>query len=105
VITDNDVSTRAQSLLMPELARISTLISSNRELSFNEILLFVDDLKTYCDRDFDVAYSWRAYNRAMKYEDMNIVLRTEERKRERERAREIYLSTHPWEAIPMWDVT
>jgi hypothetical protein len=36
----------------------------------------------------------------MKYEDMDIVLRTEERKRERERAREIYLSTHPWETIP-----
>jgi hypothetical protein len=41
----------------------------------------------------------------MKYENMNIVLRTEERKRERERATEIYLSAHPWEAIPMWNVT
>ncbi|CAG8226617.1 unnamed protein product [Penicillium nalgiovense] len=41
---------------MPELAHISTLISSNRELSFDEMLLFVDDLKTYCERDFDVAY-------------------------------------------------
>jgi hypothetical protein len=41
---------------------------------------------------------------AMEYEDMNIVLQTEERRRERERARDIYLST-PWETIPMWDVT
>jgi hypothetical protein len=48
-----------------------------------------------------VSNSWRAYNRAMKYEDMDIVLRTEERNRERERARKIYLSTHPWETIPM----
>lgn len=56
VISENDVSTRAQSLLMPELAHISTLMSSTRELSFDEMLLFVDDLKTYCERDFDVAY-------------------------------------------------
>ena len=56
VISDNNVSTRAQSLLMPELAHISTLMSSDRELSFDEMLLFVDDLKTYCERDVDVAY-------------------------------------------------
>ncbi|KAI3240761.1 hypothetical protein DTO012A7_2460 [Penicillium roqueforti] len=56
VISENDVSTRAQSLLMPELAHISTLMSSDRELSFDEMLLFVDDLKTYCERDSDVAY-------------------------------------------------
>ncbi|KAJ5471326.1 hypothetical protein N7530_008683 [Penicillium desertorum] len=56
VISENDVSTRAQSLLMPELAHISTLMSSDRELSFDEMLLFVDDLKTHCERDFDVAY-------------------------------------------------
>ncbi|KAJ5828644.1 uncharacterized protein N7525_006897 [Penicillium rubens] len=56
VISENDVSTRAQSLLIPELAHISTLISSTRELSFDEMLLFVDDLKTYCERDFDVTY-------------------------------------------------
>jgi hypothetical protein len=43
---------------------------------------------------------------AMEYENVNIVFRTEERRRERERerARDIYLST-PWETIPMWDVT
>lgn len=56
VISDNDVSMRAQSLLMPETARISTLMSSDRELSFNEMLLFVDDLKAHCERDFGVAY-------------------------------------------------
>jgi hypothetical protein len=33
---------------------------------------------------------------AMEYEEMNIVLRTEERRGNRERARDIYLST-PWE--------
>jgi hypothetical protein len=35
---------------------------------------------------------------------VNIVLWTEERRRKRVRARDIYLST-PWETIPMWDVT
>ncbi|KAJ5085600.1 hypothetical protein N7532_010371 [Penicillium argentinense] len=33
VISDNDVSTRPQSLIMPEIVKISTLISSERELS------------------------------------------------------------------------
>ena len=51
---DNDVCTRAQALIMPEFARISTLISFDGELSFNEMLLFVEDLKTRCERDFDV---------------------------------------------------
>jgi hypothetical protein len=41
---------------MPEIARISTLMSSDRELSFDEMLIFVDDLKAHCERDFDVAY-------------------------------------------------
>jgi hypothetical protein len=31
-------------------------MSSDRELSFDETLLFVEDLKTHCERDFDVAY-------------------------------------------------
>jgi hypothetical protein len=56
VISDNDVSTRAQSLIMPEIAKISALMSSDRELSFNEMLLFVDDLRSHCERDFEVAY-------------------------------------------------
>ncbi|GFF57283.1 hypothetical protein IFM46972_10749 [Aspergillus udagawae] len=41
VISDNDVSTRAQSFLMPELAHISTVVSYDRELSFDEMLLFL----------------------------------------------------------------
>ncbi|KAJ5917592.1 hypothetical protein N7466_011146 [Penicillium verhagenii] len=52
--TENDVCMRAQSLLMPEIARISPLMSSDRELSADEMLLFVEDLKTHCERDFDV---------------------------------------------------
>lgn len=59
MITDIDVSMWAQSLLMPEIAWISVLMSSDRELSFNEMLLFVDDLKTYCERDFEVVYLLR----------------------------------------------
>ncbi|KAJ5711789.1 hypothetical protein N7488_005945 [Penicillium malachiteum] len=54
--TENHVCTRAQSLLMPEIARISPLMSSDRELYSDEMLLFVEDLKTHCERDFDVAY-------------------------------------------------
>lgn len=53
---DNDVCTRSQALIMPEFARISTLMSFDGVLSFNEMLLFVEDLKTYCGRDFDVVY-------------------------------------------------
>ncbi|KAJ5291551.1 hypothetical protein N7478_000802 [Penicillium angulare] len=56
LISDNDVSTRAQFLLMPELANISSLMSSDKELSFDRMLAFVDDLKTLCERDFDVVY-------------------------------------------------
>ncbi|KAJ5817214.1 hypothetical protein N7447_009447 [Penicillium robsamsonii] len=46
VIRDNAVSTRARSLIMPEIAKISTLMSSDKELLFDEMLAFVDDLKT-----------------------------------------------------------
>jgi hypothetical protein len=56
IISDNNVSTRAQSLIMPEIAKISSLMSSDRELSFDEMLAFVDDLKTLCERDYDVIY-------------------------------------------------
>ncbi|KUL89323.1 hypothetical protein ZTR_03810 [Talaromyces verruculosus] len=31
-------------------------MTSDGELSFNEMILFVDDLKTHCERDFDVVY-------------------------------------------------
>jgi hypothetical protein len=56
VLEDGDVCTRAQALMMSEFARVSTLMSSDKELSFNEMLLFVEDLRTHCDRDFDVVY-------------------------------------------------
>jgi hypothetical protein len=41
---------------MPEIAKILALMSSDRELLFNEMLLFIDDLRSYCERDFEVAY-------------------------------------------------
>ncbi|KAJ5500694.1 hypothetical protein N7453_009745 [Penicillium expansum] len=53
---ENDISTRAQMLIMPEVARIATAMSCNKELSFDEKLLFVQDLQTQCARDFDVTY-------------------------------------------------
>lgn len=56
IISDNNVSTLAQSLIMPEIAKLSSLMSSDRELSFDEMLAFVDDLKTLCERDYDVFY-------------------------------------------------
>ena len=56
MVVDNDVSTRAQALVMPEISRIATLMSCTKELSFDEMLLFVQDLKTQCSRDFGVVY-------------------------------------------------
>lgn len=53
---ENDVCTKAQAVVMPELSRITSLMTSDGELSFNEMILFVDDLKTHCERDFDVVY-------------------------------------------------
>jgi len=41
---------------MPKIAQILILISSNRELLFDKTLVFVDNLKTYYKRDFNVAY-------------------------------------------------
>jgi hypothetical protein len=42
---------------------------------------------------------------AMEYQDIEYCIADGgEKERERERARDIYLST-PWETIPMWDVT
>lgn len=52
----NNVSTRAQALIMPETARIATLMLCTKELSFDEMLLFVQDLRAQCARDFDVIY-------------------------------------------------
>ncbi|KAJ6171572.1 hypothetical protein N7470_000639 [Penicillium chermesinum] len=53
---DDDVCTRVQALIMPETSRISTLMHFDGELSFNEMLLFVEDLRSHCERDFDVVY-------------------------------------------------
>lgn len=52
----NDISTRSQALVMPEIARIATVMSCTKKLSFDEMLLFVQDLKSQCARDFDVVY-------------------------------------------------
>ncbi|KAJ5829188.1 uncharacterized protein N7525_007441 [Penicillium rubens] len=54
--SENDIRARAQMLIMPEVARIATAMSSTKELSFDEKLLFVEDLQTQCLRDFDVVY-------------------------------------------------
>ncbi|KAJ5274114.1 hypothetical protein N7478_009239 [Penicillium angulare] len=53
---ENDICTRAQMLIMPEVARIATAMSCTKELSFDEKLLFVQDLQTQCVPDFDVVY-------------------------------------------------
>ncbi|KAJ5839490.1 uncharacterized protein N7525_004678 [Penicillium rubens] len=53
---ENDIRTRAQMLIMPEVARIATAMSCTKELSFDEKLLLVQDLQTQCARDFDVVY-------------------------------------------------
>lgn len=45
VLDDSNVFTQAQALIMPEFARISTLMSFDGKHFFNEILLFVEDLK------------------------------------------------------------
>ena len=54
--SENDIRTRAQMLIMPEVARIAKAMSCTKELSFDEKLLFVQDLQTQCVRDFDVVY-------------------------------------------------
>lgn len=41
---------------MPEIARIALLISCARELSFDEMLRFEQDLKPQRARDFDLVY-------------------------------------------------
>jgi hypothetical protein len=51
-----DICTRAQYLLMPELARIAKSMSCASELTFEEKLLFVEDLYTLCLRKEDVLY-------------------------------------------------
>ncbi|KAJ5593222.1 hypothetical protein N7537_010126 [Penicillium hordei] len=56
VSVTNDVCIRAQSLIMPEIARIVAAMSRTTELSFKEKIMFVKDLQTQCSRDFDVVY-------------------------------------------------
>jgi hypothetical protein len=56
LVHGKDITARTQALLMPETARIATAMSCTKEQSFEEILLFVEDLKTQCARDFDVVY-------------------------------------------------
>lgn len=51
-----DICTRAQYLLMPELARIAKSMACASELTFEEKLLFVEDLHTLCLRREDVLY-------------------------------------------------
>ncbi|KAJ5512066.1 hypothetical protein N7463_001618 [Penicillium fimorum] len=41
---------------MPEDARVVKSISYAEELSFNKMLLFVQYIQMYCERDFDVIY-------------------------------------------------
>lgn len=40
LFVDVNVCTRALAIILPEIARISTLMSSDRELSFDKILSF-----------------------------------------------------------------
>lgn len=54
--SENDISIRSQALVIPEISRIATVMSYTKELSFDEMLLFVQDLKSQCARDFDVVY-------------------------------------------------
>lgn len=56
VYSESDISTRAQGLIMPEGARIARSMSCTEELSFDKMLLFVQDVQMHCERDFDVIY-------------------------------------------------
>lgn len=51
-----DICTRAQYLIMPELARIAMAMACTTELTFEEKLSFVGDLHTLCSRKEDVIY-------------------------------------------------
>jgi hypothetical protein len=56
VLSESDICTRAQALIMPEIARIARSMSCTEELSFDEMLLFVQDIQMHCERNFDVIY-------------------------------------------------
>ncbi|CEJ58338.1 hypothetical protein PMG11_06997 [Penicillium brasilianum] len=51
-----DICTRAQYLIMPELARIAHAMSGTPELTFEEKLHYVEDIQTLCSRNEDVTY-------------------------------------------------
>lgn len=53
---EKDVCTQALALIMPKSARIAIMMSCTEELSFERMLLFVEDLRKHCSRDFDVVY-------------------------------------------------
>ncbi|GFF58935.1 hypothetical protein IFM51744_09732 [Aspergillus udagawae] len=52
----NDNRKCAQKLVAPEVTRIASAMSCNKELSLDGKLLFVQDLQTHCGRDFAVVY-------------------------------------------------
>lgn len=56
VCLEKGICTPAQVLIIPELGRIAATVSSVGELSFDEKLLFVKDLRIQCVRDYDVVY-------------------------------------------------
>lgn len=49
VLSESDICTRAQALTMPEIARIARSMSCTKELSFDEMLLFVQDIQMHCE--------------------------------------------------------
>lgn len=53
---EKGIRTSVQVLIMPELGRIATTVSSGGELSFDEKLLFVKDLQIQCARGYDLLY-------------------------------------------------
>ncbi|PYH98020.1 hypothetical protein BO71DRAFT_447557 [Aspergillus ellipticus CBS 707.79] len=50
------VLAKTQSLIMPEMARISEAMSSNKELNFSQKLDLVEDIGVLCTRDSSVVY-------------------------------------------------
>jgi hypothetical protein len=53
---ESNTCTRALALIMPELGSLAAALSSSEPLSFDERLLFAEQLLTQCRRDYDVIY-------------------------------------------------
>ncbi|KAB8067815.1 hypothetical protein BDV29DRAFT_199846 [Aspergillus leporis] len=53
---DKNTCTRALALIMPELGCLAATLSSTKPLSFDQKLLFAEQLLTQCRRDYDVIY-------------------------------------------------